>query len=1178
MHTRIVEAIKNNKLIFFIGSGFSGSLGYPNWKTLIGNILTDLSTDYQELSPMKQLLESGLFSEIEVLDKLVPHRARVLEILDKQFSAIKKNQEQLKRHKKIGEISSKLITTNYDKALEVSNPTFKKIIYTSHYHIEKLYTYEHYIYKLHGCIEEPTSCILFRGEYEGLYSASSEHKLAVEELRKLIGENTIIFLGFSLSDPYVKYQFDYINSVYKELKGKHFLITTDKSINLNGIEPLTIDSWDEGLDNLLDDLLRVKQDQPQNLINTNIQESKSKIENKKEAEAIKIAILIASPMNKTFGYDLHKILKPFGNIDVKIDCFHLSIAQLNKLDGYQYILIFTKTVQSKFYIEDEFLVSKLTTLENLQSEILGEDFNCLFLFTDKDITLNSNYLYSSIIVKKYDENTFASFVFKTFRKGILSLSDNESQFVNKDMIKLIKLPQGKSKVFKEKTELPPEIDPKNLINFTGRASDLENICRKILELNGQLLTIKASGGIGKTTTIKKVSIELSERGYFYEGIHFIDCEYINDFNTFEYKVGQCFDLDSTINLREHMIQNAIKIDKLIIFDNFESLLYLNDKELINDLVSFLCDYATIITTSRQLIGFEFEDAYELRTLTTDECVDLFRKYHTNNIDEFDMRILRSDIIENLLNNNPLAIKIITSNIPKLKSMELLREELEEDFFNTTKLGIEDIFSDSVDKNIERSKSLYQSINYSYSKLMNNEKLVFELLSLFPDGIHMDTFVQLFKTDEYKKHNNNKVTDKEIKSLENKSLIQISTVNIKVQSIVGRFAKHKFSERSIPEKEGYYTKAFKYNAYLLYKLRGLKVAKTRLLFFDNNMENFLNSLSYLNQVTEDKMDLLEYTFEVADYMGFIYQGKNCIKPLEKLKDYFRNIEKSDLAFNVLILRLRYYEGEFKRSLNELKALLPFDDAIELVNSEDPVDELIFVNAVSIYKYGNELKILESTIENNIYYSGNYFDVLFSLGAYKLLEQYPFLKLEDDDTFFELEVLLNLGKLDSEYLNEKIEKLYNKEHIEIMQLNYIKAKMGLVTKETIKKLVAVNPYSFGLKNLMYAFLEEDFEKGYKFYKLAIKNLEHIKYYYVEAIYYFSSFLKKNNSAEYNDWSDTGKDLALEYQYRYLIHNFDCLLNDSYHPYLEDKYELQLEKKKLEYIIENVNKDKLNPVTNN
>ncbi|WP_040376200.1 hypothetical protein, partial [Peribacillus psychrosaccharolyticus] len=382
---------------------------------------------------------------------------------------------------------------------------------------------------------------------------------------------------------------------------------------------------------------------------------------------------------------------------------------------------------------------------------------------------------------------------------------------------------------------------------------------------------------------------------------------------------------------------------------------------------------------------------------------------------------------------------------------------------------------------------------------------------------------------------------------------------------------KFSQRNILEKEGYYTKAYEYNAYLLFKFGKLKVPKSRLEFFDYNLENFFFSLSYLNHVKKDQEALIDYTIEVVDYMASIYQGKKCIKPLEKLKEHFRDIEKSELMFDVVKLRLRYYEGEFKKSLNELKTVLPFNESYSLINSNNKVDIYINSESMSIYKYGNEMEILTKTIEDNIYYKSAYFDVLFSVGAYSFLEKYPFLKTSND-TFFELEVLFNLDKLDSEYLNKEIKGLYKKEHLEIMQFTYIQAKMELVTEERIRKLVAVNPYSFGLKNLMYAFIEEDFEKAYKFYTKAIKNLEHIKYYYVEAIYYFSSYLKRNNSSEYNDWSTIGRDLALSFQYRFLIHKFDCLVNEVYQPYFEDKYELPLGKERLENIIQNNNKDKL------
>ncbi|MEK4247872.1 SIR2 family protein [Psychrobacillus sp. FSL K6-2684] len=1150
MHTELVKAIKENKLVFFIGSGFSTALGYPNWSKLVEKIIDELSEDYPELEMMRPLLGTKHFSEMEILDKL--------------FSDVTDNQQLLKRHKDLGNITSKIITTNYDKALEVANNHLSKITYNNSYRVSNIFSTDSYIYKLHGCIEYPTTCILFSADYKNLYE-DPLNKSAIEELRKIIGDNTIVFLGFSLTDPYVKAQFHYINTIYNGLKGKHFLVTTDNSTKLEGIENIVIDNWEDGLDNLLNTFYEIKNEK-QNSVDlvTDIVISPPSITNKK----VKIAILIASPINKNFGYDKNKIQKLFSTIDVKIDFFHFTIKTLNQLDEYSFILIFTSSVQNKVYIEDENLMSKLITLEELQSELFSDNFNGLFIVSDKDKIINITDLYLPIAFKKFDGKTFNNFIFKTFRKGDVENLNNETQLLSHKQINLLKLPQGKPQISYNRTNLPSEIDRKRLINFTGRESDLENIIRKILELNGQLLTIKASGGIGKTTIIKKVAIELSERGYFSEGMHFIDCEFIKDFKTFEFKVSQCFDLDRTINLKEHMTQNMTNLDKLIILDNFESLLYLNERDAIKNLVAFICDYASIITTSRQWIGFEFEEKYELRALTTDECVVLFQKYYSNEINSSEMKILRNDIIENLLNNNPLAIKIITTNLPKLKSMQLLKEDLEEDFFNTTKLGFDDIFVDNVDNNIEKSKSLYQSINYSYSKLSNKEKLVFELLSLFPDGIHVKNFIQMFKGVNYK-NDINRVTDKEIKYLENKSLIQSSSNTIKLQSIVGRFAAHKFTERSIDEKKAYYNKAYEFNAYSLHNLEKLEDKSQLIEIFDYNMENLFNSLNYLEYVTlEKKSDLLEYMTKIATYSNAINQGKKYENHIRRLKDFFKEVNKSEILIEVLISKLRYYEGEFRESLIEIQKLLPLNKFFELFSQENIIEEYIFVNAASIYKYGNEKQIINELIKSELSrkFWISHYDLLFSVGAYDLIKKYDL--LDKRDRFFTLEIQYNLGLLDIDYLNNKINKIYKKEHLSIMQYTYIKAKMGGVSKQDVRKLVVVNPYSFGLKNLMFAFLEKDHKKAIGLYELAIKNLEHIKYYYVEAIYYYATYLKRLDNLEYSLWVRKGIELARKYEYRFLIHRFDCLLNDIFLPYSEDKYPLSFD---LEYLGRNTKNNK-------
>jgi hypothetical protein len=924
------------------------------------------------------------------------------------------------------------------------------------------------------------------------------------------------------------------------------MVTTEENfVYKDETEVIKIDNWNEALDNFLESLEEIKRTSKKTAATSMVEE-----DTKLNLKESKIAILIPDPINKNIKYDLQKILKPFKNFNLNIDYFHLTLDKLNELEGYQYIFIFTSSVQSKIYVEDDYLSSNLITLEALESEIFIEDLKGLFIFTDKEFKLTTKDFQFPLVLFKYGEKNWSSLIFQLFKKCEIPSASNSFQFLNFTSSNLTKLAPGRLQVNFKKTTLPSEIDSKNLINFIGRKSDLESLSRKILELDGQLLTLKASGGLGKTTIIKKVAVELGDRNYFSEGIHFIDCEHISDYSTLEYKIGLCFEIDNTIDLREHIYQNSMYTNKLLILDNFESLLYIEDKIKIKELVAFICDYVTLVTTSREWIGFEFEEQYELRALTTDEGVNLFQKYYKYPISEIEMKVLRSDIIENLLNNNPLAIKIITSNIPKSKNMINLKEELEEDFFNTTTMGIEDIFGEGVDNNIERTNSLYQSINYSYSKLSNKESLFFELLSLFPDGIHMRNFIEFFNGKA------NKLTDKEIKSLENKSLIQISGGFIKLQSIVGRFASHRFSKRNNTEEEFYYNRAYEYNDFMVSFLEDLRnnmdlPEKKELEIFDNNLENFSKSFEYLTRIKEDKINLLIYISKLTYYYSVINQRTKFIGYLENLKGYFDDVEKADLLFDALIIQLGYYNGEFKESLSQANDLFPLDEVLNIkvdaINNK--IESLIFSHILTVHVYGNEYQILKRLIDIGDIYKGFYGDLFFSIGMYNFLNKhFPFDKRKD---FFDYEVLSNKDLLKDEELDKAIERIYNKDYLTLMQLNYLKAKRGLLLdKDVAKKLVVINPYTKGLKNLMYAFIENEFEKAYELYKLAINQLEHIKYYYIEAIFYFSKFLYEHDSDEFNEWVNTGKSLAKEYHYYFLIYKFDALTTKDKKIYYEEK----------------------------
>ncbi|WP_136607483.1 SIR2 family protein [Paenibacillus dokdonensis] len=1147
MNAHIIDALKKNKLILFIGSGFSKPLGFPDWNGLITKILSEISREETKYQVLIDGLASNMFSSLEVLDKIKDKKKDIYSVLDKEIDRPLNNMN-LELHKKVGRVSSKIITTNYDRLLEEATK-YKKIVFDNTYHIANISEIDNFILKLHGCIESPDKCILFQDDYEELYSETP----AIEKLRSLISDHTILFIGFSLSDEYVRKQFDYIYNIYKGYTKNHYLLTTDKNTNFDGVSSIVIDSWSE-IEVFFDQLIEAKENILQTSAAIEVINEGGNITDIKEKTyplEMKFALLISAPIDREDRYTFEEVLKYFAKYNVIVDCFHLSIDTLHNIEDYDYILVFTNIIKNKLLIEDQYLKSKLISLQEFEGNLMIEKLKGLFIFVDKEPSLDSENITLPITLLLLNE--LNSFVFKIFQKKSLNLLNEKSQIINIDLFNLTSLTKGNSKIKmlseEGKVKLSQNIDAKNLINFIGRKTDLEDIIRKIIDTTKQILTIKGSGGIGKTSIVKKVALELYARGYFNDGINFIDCESIKNYQSFEYKLAQCFDLDSSLNLKDHISDNNMRKNALIILDNFEPLLYIEDNDLIKNLITFICDYSNVVITSREWIGFEFEEGHELRAFTNEEAFQLFTKYYKSAISEFDTKILKEEILDKLLNNNPLAIKLITKNIPKTKSMTQLKNELETNFFTITEAGYNDIFDGKVDANIERSKSLYQSIAYSFNKLLPNEKLLFEILSLFPDGIHMNNIRAFFSQGEYK-WDSKKVTDKEITALENKSLIEINKGFIELQSILGRFAGHEFLKRSDKEKIDYYQRAFNLNAYLIEMLRSRKegMDSWHLQVFDQNIGNNLKCLDYLFEFEGDKRKKLDYIDSIDIYFNITEQAEEFHKKLEKIKHNFSDIENAELYLSCLIINSRYYAGDFENAYIELSKLLPIEKLYSL-DINVPLEKKIMSTAMNVYNYSNYGEIRKLIISKGYDYPEFLFAMLFHAGEYtKSLD----LKITEGE-FYLFEIQYNTNSIDKDRLEEYIGSLYKKRYAEIMQTNYIKAKLGEIDKKTVDKLVVTNPYTQGLKSLMYAFLENDTASARSFYLNAIKNLEHIKYYYIEAIYYYSKFLLSLEIGEGNEWLRKGKELARINHYRVLIHKFDCLILGIDENYDEEKYVL-------------------------
>lgn len=860
-----------------------------------------------------------------------------------------------------------------------------------------------------------------------------------------------------------------------------------------------------------------------------------------------IAILTPFPIDGNVNYSFSAISHAFKKYGVEVYEKVFNEEALYELDEFDYIIMVTNVNKDKLIIEDENFTEKLMTLQKLHDILQGYSFNGAYLFVDDPSQFQIN-----------DLNFDVHFNDSNIKHEIQS-------FLHKELRMF--LSKGGAAFHRLKTQLPEQIDEKNLHDFVGRATDIENIIRKALTVkeNHKVLTVKGSGGIGKTTLVTKVMVEMAKRGCFKEGISFIDCEFLSSYADVESKIAIAFELTNAMNFRQQLQYLDETDSRAIILDNFETLLIVEESQRIKELIKDISDYATIIITTREKLDISYEDFYPLNPITTDEAEELFLKLFP--LEEYDQKVLRTEILENLLNNNPLAIKLVTKNAVPGKNLDAFYQDLQENFFeSTSNEEIELLFDRESDLNIERSKSLYNSINYSYIKLTYKEQLAFELLSLFPDGIHFRDFIIFYNTKE-EKTNPHKILERDIVALENKSLIIISNEFINLQSIIARFADRKFQQRPYQEQQEYFKRAFNYNNFIISNvIMQSKDKSVQARKFDKNKNNFIKSINYINDIPihENVMFYLAYIFILLSRTSS--PQYSIIKKFSEMEEYFNDREDLKKLFKIRLTALEYFWGDFRQAFEKIQLLQPYSEILG-TNVENRIQLNISAAAMNIYwMEGYYTELIEFELKNLKYLeiSGTYY---LNVGLFNLIKKYKSQNKITIDDFFLYEFNLNCNQLNVNELHRHIKKLYKTEFIEKIQSIYTMVKYNseyLGSKE-IEKLVETNPYTYGLKQLMLAFVEKNTSKAKQFFQSAFKNLEHIKYYYVEALYFYAKFLKEINDDEYNNFLEIGKSLSLRHFYRFHQHRFYCLEYDLVEEYDENKYPLPPELENIEVLME-------------
>jgi hypothetical protein len=825
--------------------------------------------------------------------------------------------------------------------------------------------------------------------------------------------------------------------------------------------------------------------------------------------------------------------------------------------------------RGKVLIEDEWLGAQRIEIDELIESIDNTNIKALFIFLDS-LELDSKALGNVegmnipvLLSPKLTKSQYISLGFKLFKRNDLKISDNSLAF-NVSKFSLENTDDISAEV-RYKTLLPDSIDPRSLKSFVGRIEDLKSLCKRIIENrdSGDVLTIKGAGGIGKTMLVKKAAVEMANRGLFSDGIYFIDCEFIKDSAAFQQQVGRVFDLHQADDFRSKMKEHGKREDRLVILDNAETLLALEDEKPFTELVNFLSDYCTVVVTSRELLRLENEIISELRQLTTDEAVELFiRELSLTDLNQKDLLFLRERIVEDLLDNNPLAIKLVTKSTPKGKNLRVLHDELENDVFS--KIRDEDtlIFEGISDRNVERKSSVYASINYSYGRLNEREKTAFEILSLFPDGINMENFKRISENAKSSKRrnvssNNNPtkqflITDSLIKSLENKSIIEIDNDTVSLQSLVGRFAESAFSRRSPSEIKRFRKSAFLYNdafAFALFQIIREKTLLASTVFW-RFQKNFLKALRFSNSIGVDDIDIIDYISNVSSLCYETCSYSAFLSALDTAKFSFED-EKKNSYVKLMSIKFRYFKGEFDLAFSELEREFSFE-YLRSLDTTQPVESNIAGTAISIYFMEGFLFETINMLPKHAGSFGGYADVMFQLGEFDTE-----LILISSSDFTTMDAKFAIGRLNVEELDSYLSRLHKQQHLERIQANYLRVKLTGTPLDDINNMVTVNPYTVGIKHLIAAMTMSNAPEADLEFELAIEKLSHIKYYYVDAIVNYARFLSLgSNTEKFSNILNKGLFLAKNHGYRFLQHQLQQLADRTDIPYSPTNYPLPLD----------------------
>ena len=259
--------------------------------------------------------------------------------------------------------------------------------------------------------------------------------------------------------------------------------------------------------------------------------------------------------------------------------------------------------------------------------------------------------------------------------------------------------------------------------FLGRRRELGEVTTLLGSGVARLLTLTGPAGAGKTRLALQAAAEASDQ--YPDGVFWAPLAAVRDPKLVLEIAAQA--LETRDDLSDRIGDRRL----LLILDNFEHLI-----DAARELVGLLaaCPNLQLVVTSRELLRLPGEQAYPIPPLEPEDATELFTTRARAVDPGFEARPVVHELCSRL-DNLPLALELAAARVPVLAPEQLLdRLSKRLDLLKAGR-GVD-----------PRQQTLRATIAWSYDLLNEDERLLFEALSVFRGGCTLEAAEEVCDAD------------------------------------------------------------------------------------------------------------------------------------------------------------------------------------------------------------------------------------------------------------------------------------------------------------------------------------------------------------------------------------------------------------------------------------------------